>query len=133
MVRRASSDCDRRNGVGVRALRTGAPRRIAPAAADLHGVGTIAHAITDRKQAEADIRELDLLPYVASLASAAAHEINNPLTVVVEYVQLLADEVDATERGRIDEILKAVSLIQEIVTRMARVTRVEGEAQVRPL
>ena len=126
MVRRASSDCDRRNGVGVRALRGGAPRRIAPAAADLHGVGTIAHAITDRKQAEADIRELDLLPYVASLAGAAAHEINNPLTVVVEYVQLLADEVDATERGRIDEILKAVSLIQEIVTRMARVTRVEG-------
>ena len=125
MVRRASSDCDRRNGVGVRALRGGAPRRIAPAAADLHGVGTIAHAITDRKQAEADSRELDILPSVASLAAAAAHEINNPLTVVVEYVQLLADEVDATERGRIDEILKAVSLIQEIVTRMARVTLVE--------
>ncbi len=126
MVRRASSDRDRRNSVGVRAFRAGDPRRIAPAAADLHGVGTIAHAITDRKQAEADIRELDILPYVASLAAAAAHEINNPLTVVVEYVQILADEVDATERGRIDEILKAVSRIQEIVTRMARVSRVEG-------
>ena len=125
MVRRASSDRDRRNGVGAGLLRAGDPRRIAPAAADLHGVGTIAHAITDRKQAEADIRELDTLPYVASLAAAAAHEINNPLTVVVGYVQLLADEVDAAERGHIDEMLKAVSRIQEIVTRMARVTRVE--------
>ena len=58
-------------------------------------------------------------------AAAAAHEINNPLTVVVGYVQLLAAEVDAAERGRIDEMLKAVSRIQEIVTRIARVTRVE--------
>ena len=53
------------------------------------------------------------------------HEINNPLTVVAGYVQLLADEVDATGRGRIDEMLKAVSRVQEIVTRMARVTWVE--------
>jgi hypothetical protein len=33
--------------------------------------------------------------------------------------------VDAAERGHIHEMLKAVSRIQEIVTRMARVTRVE--------
>jgi PAS domain S-box-containing protein len=89
------------------------------------GASLIARDITHRKQAEAAIRELDLLRYVASLASAAAHEINNPLTVIVGYVQLLADEVDATGRGRIDEMLKAVSRIQEIVTRMKRVKRVE--------
>ena len=104
MARRASSDRDRGNGVEVRALRAG---------------------ITHRKQAEGAIRELDILRYVASLAAAAAHEINNPLTVVVGYAQLLADEVDSAERGRIDEMLKAVSRIQEIVTRMARVTLVE--------
>jgi PAS domain S-box-containing protein len=89
------------------------------------GASLIARNITQRKQAEATIRELDILRYVASLAAAAAHEINNPLTVVAGYVQLLADEVDATRRGRIDEMLKAVSRVQEIVTRMARVTRVE--------
>jgi PAS domain S-box-containing protein len=250
MARRASSDRDRGNGVEVRALRAGHPQRVAPAAADLHGVGThngaaaghaaearlrseaelafaasivessndaiigttldgmitswnagaervcgysarevrgrwsigmivadgglpeilkrvgrgervdpyetvgqrkdgrcvdvsvtvsivgaslIARDITHRKQAEAAIRELDILRYVASLAAAAAHEINNPLTVVVGYVQLLADEVDATGRGRIDEMLKAVSRIQEIVTRMARVTRVELTEKVRYL
>ena len=32
--------------------------------------------------------ELDILRYVAGLAAAAAHEINNPLTVIVGYVQL---------------------------------------------
>jgi len=104
MARRVSSDRDRGDGVGVRALRARS---------------------TAREQAEAAVPELDILRYVASLAAAAAHEINNPLTVVVGYVQLLADEVDAAERGHIDEMLKAVSRIQEIVTRMARVTRVE--------
>jgi PAS domain S-box-containing protein len=250
MARRASSDRDRGNGVQVRALRAGHPQRVAPAAADFHGVGThngaaaghaaearlrseaelafavsivessndaiivttldgvitswnagaervcgysarevlgrwliemivpegglpeilervgrservdpyetvwvrkdrrcvdvsvtvspirgsdgrivgaslIARDITHRNHAEAAIRELDILRYVAGLAAAAAHEINNPLTVIVGYVQLLADEVDATGRGRVDEMLRAVSRIQEIVTRMARVTRVE--------
>lgn len=89
------------------------------------GASLIARDITHRKQAEAAIRELDLLRYVAGLAAAVAHEINNPLTVIAGYVQLLADEVDATGRGRIDEMLKAVSRIQKIVTQMARVTRVE--------
>jgi PAS domain S-box-containing protein len=89
------------------------------------GASLIARDITYRKQAEAAIRELDILRYVAGLAAAVAHEINNPLTVSAGYVQLLAGESDATGRGRVDEMLKAVSRIQEIVTRMARVTRVE--------
>jgi PAS domain S-box-containing protein len=89
------------------------------------GASLIVRDITRRKKAEAAIRERDILRCVASLAAAAAHEINNPLTVVVGYVQLLADEVGATGRGRIDEMLKAVSRIQEIVTEMEHVTRVE--------
>lgn len=89
------------------------------------GASLIARDITHRKQAEAAIRERDILRYVASLAAAAAHEINNPLAVVLGHVELLADAMDATGRGRIDEILKAVSRIQGTVTRMERVTRIE--------
>jgi len=94
----------------------------------------IARDITHRKEADAAIRERDTLRYVASLAAAAAHEINNPLAVVMGQAELLADEVDAKGRGRIDEILKAVSRIQETVTRMERVTRIEltEEAQYLP-
>ena len=57
--------------------------------------------------------------------AAAAHEINNPLAVIMGYAQLLADKVDAQGRGQIDEILEALSRIQEIVMRMKRVTRIE--------
>jgi PAS domain S-box-containing protein len=89
------------------------------------GASSIARDITHHEQAEAAIRERDTLRYVASLAAAAAHEINNPLAVIMGYAQLLADKVDAQGRGQIDEILKALSRIQEIVMRMKRVTRIE--------
>ena len=70
-------------------------------------------------------RERDTLRYVAGLAAAAAHEINNPLAVIMGYTQLLADRVDSRGRGQIAEILKALSRIQEVVVRMRRVTRIE--------
>ncbi len=90
------------------------------------GASSIARDITHRKEAEAAATpELDTLRYVASLAAAAAHEINNPLAVIMGYAQLLADKVDAQGQGQLDEILEALSRIQEIVTRMKRVTRIE--------
>ena len=57
------------------------------------GASSIARDITHRKQIEATRRERDTLRSVASLAAGAAHEINNPLAVVMGQVQLLTDEV----------------------------------------
>src|SRR2546425_1368907 len=64
------------------------------------GVSSIARDITHKKQAEATVRERDALRYVASLAAAAAHEINNPLAVVMGQAQLLEEMVDAAGRKR---------------------------------
>ena len=90
------------------------------------GASSIARDITHRKEAEAAIRERDILRYVASLAAGAGHEINNPLAVVIGYVQLLrGDGVDAKGRGHIDEMQKALSRIQEVVIRMKSVARIE--------
>ena len=88
------------------------------------GASSIARDITHRKEAEAAVRERDILRYIASLAAAVSHEINNPLAVVMGYTQLLADEMDAKGCGRVDEMLKAISRIQEVVIRMNLVTRV---------
>ena len=52
------------------------------------GVSSLVRDITHRKQIEAALRERDALRYVASLAAAAAHEINNPLAVVVGNAQI---------------------------------------------
>jgi len=74
---------------------------------------------------EIALRERDTLRYVASLAAAAAHEINNPLAAVMGHTHLLAHEVDAKARERIDAIAAAASRIAQIVARMRGVTRVE--------
>src|SRR5213594_41847 len=87
------------------------------------GASSIARDITHRKDAEAVVRARDILRYVAGLAAAPG--INNPLTAVMQQARLLADEVDATGRRRIDQTLKALSRIQEIGIRMKRVTRIE--------
>jgi PAS domain S-box-containing protein len=89
------------------------------------GASAIARDITHRNRIEAAVRERDTLRYVAGLAAAAAHEINNPLAAVMGHAQLLADEVGAKACARIDEIVAAVSRIEQIVARMQRVTRFE--------
>ena len=89
------------------------------------GVSSIARDITHHKQIEATLRERDALRYVASLAAAAAHEINNPLAVVVGQAQLLADEVDAARHRRIEEILEATRRIQGIVDQLKHIHKLE--------
>ena len=86
---------------------------------------SIARDITPRQHAEGAVRERDALPYVASLAAAAAHEINNPLAVIVGQAQLLAATLDATGRRRIEEILEAARRIQGVVDRLKHINRLE--------
>lgn len=83
--------------------------------------------ITLRKQTDAALRERDRLRDVASLAAAAAHEINNPLAVIMGRVQLLDRDHEVVQRHRrsMAEILDAVLRVEEITARMRRITRIE--------
>jgi PAS domain S-box-containing protein len=83
--------------------------------------------VTDRKRAEQAEREAATLRSVAQLANAAAHEINNPLAVVIANLQLLSQQVrgDATARARIDAAVAGGRRIAEMVTLMGNITRLE--------
>jgi PAS domain S-box-containing protein len=89
------------------------------------GASAITRDITHKKQAEAAVRERDALRYVASLATAAAHEINNPLAVVVGQAQLLDETLDAAGRKRLEEILEAARRIEAIIDQLKRINRLE--------
>jgi len=66
------------------------------------------------------------LRFVASLATAIAHEINNPLFVIKGNMQLLGQEAsDPVSRQRMDAVLSAVDTISEIVQRMHRITELK--------
>lgn len=70
----------------------------------------------DRKRSE----EAASLRSVSALAAAAAHEINNPLCVVVAQAGLLAREA-GVPRGRIDAIRDAAERIAQVVTDMSQI------------
>jgi PAS domain S-box-containing protein len=76
--------------------------------------------ITEQKAA-------DELRSIARLANAAAHEINNPLTLVVGRLAMLREDpsLSPEARERIAQIHAAVERIREIVVDMNHLTRVQ--------
>jgi len=88
------------------------------------GVYAIYSDITERKQAEVERRELEQKAYLASrlasvgeMASGIAHEINNPLTAVIGFAQLVRDA------NIPDEVKEDVGIIQEEAQRAAGVAK----------
>jgi PAS domain S-box-containing protein len=80
-----------------------------------------------REAAEAVAREVEELRTVNLVARGAAHEINNPLAVIVGSLGLLERKLpdDGLERKWTDHALEAARRISDIVSRMTRITRVE--------
>jgi PAS domain S-box-containing protein len=76
--------------------------------------------ITEQKAA-------DELRSIAKLANAAAHEINNPLTLVIGRLALLRDDpgLGPEARQRIAQVHAAAERIREIVIDMNHLTRVQ--------
>lgn len=83
--------------------------------------------ITDRDRLEAMEREAEALRAVARLANAAAHEINNPLAVIMGHTAILERRSagDADTAARLEKTNAACMRISEIVARMGRITRLE--------
>jgi PAS domain S-box-containing protein len=118
----------RKDGTRVQVSVTVSPLR--SSSGGIIGASAIGRDVTEKKQADATLREAVALRSVASLAVAAAHEINNPLTVVSGELQLLAREAGIGAGGRIAAMLGALERIREVVVRMNRITRlVPAESQ----
>ena len=88
------------------------------------GASSIARDITERREIEAARRERDIVRSVASLAAAVAHEINNALSILLGQLEMLAKDVPASGRRRIDESLAVTRQIHEIVGRLRHVRRI---------
>lgn len=81
-----------------------------------------------REALDAARREVSDLRAITLVANAAAHEINNPLTVIVGSIELLQRKlaVEGTEGKWVDRAIDAAQRIREIIARMTRITRVEA-------
>jgi len=81
--------------------------------------------VTQRSRAEEAERQAEALRSVTQLASATAHEINNPLAVIMGNCELLAREVGPRSQRRVQAMLAAVERIRKIVVHMSHITRLE--------
>jgi PAS domain S-box-containing protein len=81
-----------------------------------------------REALDAARREVLDLRAITLVANAAAHEINNPLTVIVGSIELLQRRLgtDGPETRWVDRAIEAAQRIREIIARMTRITRVEA-------
>jgi len=110
---------------------------IVDSAGNIEALVEIQHDITESKRVEEEKRQLEQKAQVASrlasvgeMAAGIAHEINNPLTSVIGYSQLLSDRDDIPEDAQMD--LKAIDegaqrvagIIKRLLT-FARQTRPE--------
>ncbi len=82
------------------------------------------------RQGEEARRQAAALASVAALATAAAHEINNPLAVVLGNLEVFArrDDLPPAVARRISAMLDAGQRIAAIVRNMRRITRLENVA-----
>lgn len=91
----------------------------------------LARDAAPREAAEAATREAMELRAAALVASTAAHEINNPLAVVIGSLDLLLRQVPAggRERQLVDRAVSAGERIRDIVARLTKIRRIAESQQ----
>lgn len=86
----------------------------------------------------ARLTEAEKQSTITALAGATAHELNQPLTVVLGWVELLRRRADDTSRKPLEAIAVEAERMSQIVKRIAKLTRLEmtnyvGEKQIADL
>ena len=86
--------------------------------------GTI-EDITDQRRADEAEGRAETLRAVAQLANAAAHEINNPLAVIVGRLELLRRDLTPELQAKLNPIVESSRQIAKIITHLGRMTRLQ--------
>ena len=91
-----------------------------PRSENFVGTQGVARDISDRLRAEKALREAERVKVFTETAGAAAHEINQPLTVIIGTVEIMLGEMEPEdlERPMLQEVLAAGERINEIVQKM---------------
>ena len=98
----------------------------------IRALASLATAAVRNAQLEELARGRAAVRFVAGLATTMAHEINNPLTVIQGYIQMLVREVsDPVWRQRSNAVLGAVETIRESVDRLNRIAELKLADQLR--
>jgi len=86
--------------------------------------------ISDRKQAEASLRQVQKLESIGTLAGGVAHEINNPIYIIMNYAELISDRLSEQDPSRkyAEEIIRETERVATIVSNLLQFSRQEKES-----
>ena len=100
---------------------------------EVYRIGGFVEDITERKEADLRLAETERMAYVGELSAGVAHEINNPLTSIMLYSQMMLDE-DLPESIRSDlqvvssQAFRAAKIVRSLL-HFAR----KSDPELRPL
>lgn len=72
---------------------------------------------------EDKMRELEKFAIVGKLSAEMLHEINNPLTVILGYVQILLHEITSKDKASTEEIQRYLTVVESEVKRCQNIAR----------
>lgn len=92
-------------------------------------------ALAELKQTQAELVQSEKLASIGKLAGGMAHEINNPLQVIMGRVELMMETVaaDSAERRHLTTIMEHVDRISSIVSALLRFARRQMEEERDPV
>ena len=93
------------------------------AAGAVNGLVAVGRDVTERKRTEAALRQSEKLAAMSSLVAGLAHELNNPLSVILAHSTLLAAGGAANAEARATKIIKAAERCARLVRNFLALAR----------
>jgi PAS domain S-box-containing protein len=96
---------------------------IRDAAGRATGTGSIVTDVTEQRQAEAQLRQIQKMEAVGNMTGGLAHDFNNLLTIILGNLQMLERRLDGDDLGMAESAIRAARRASEVTQRLLAFSR----------
>jgi len=96
---------------------------IRDAAGRATGTGSIVTDVTEQRQAEAQLRQIQKMEAVGNMTGGLAHDFNNLLTIILGNLQMLERRIGGEDVGMVESAIRAARRASEVTQRLLAFSR----------